>query len=92
MTYTISARVGGKGLFPSSTSGKINPNNKGYLLADNLCFLKGVEGYTRNLHTPDWALRVIKTIESKPIKKYVDQGSVTINCDSPVWKNKPRCN
>ena len=35
--------------------------------------------------------RVIKTIESKPIKKYVDQGSVTINCDSPVWKNKPRC-
>ena len=91
-TYTISARVGGRGLFPSSTSGKINPNNAGYPLADNLCFLTGVEGYTRNSYTPDWALRVIKTIESQPIKKYVNQGSVTINCDSPVWKNKPRCN
>jgi len=91
-TFKISAKPGGRGLFASTTTGKINPNNAGYPLADNLCFLTGVEGYTRNSYTPYWASQVIKTIESKPIKKYTDQGSVKINCDSPVWKNKPKCN
>ena len=88
--YTITARGGA--VFASSSTYKITPDGVGYPLADNLCFLTGVEGYTKNENTPDWALKVIKTIESKPIKKYIQQGSVTINCDSLVWKNKPRCN
>ena len=71
---------------------KIEPNHIGYVLADNLCYLTGVEGYTPNENPPEWVNRVVKTIKSKPIKKYVQQGSITINCDSPVWKNKPRCN
>ena len=90
--YTITAKAGGRGLFPASSTYKITSDTIGYRLADNLCYLTGVEGYTKNDFPPDWALKVIKTIESKPIKKYVTQGSVTINCDSPVWKNKPRCN
>ena len=28
----------------------------------------------------------------KPVKKDASIGSVKINCDSPVWKNKPKCN
>ena len=28
----------------------------------------------------------------KPVKKDASMGSVKINCDSPVWKNKPKCN
>ena len=53
--------------------------------------ITGVEGYTKNEYQPEWATKVIKTIESKSIKKYVQQGAITINCDSLVWKNKPRC-
>ena len=90
--YTITAKPGGRGLFSASSTYKITNDSIGYQLADNLCYLTGVEGYTKNELPPYWALKVIKTIESKPIKKYVDQGSVKINCDSPVWKNKPRCN
>ena len=88
--YTITAKAGG--LFSSSTTYKITKDKVGYQLADNLCYLTGVEGYTKNDTPPDWALKVIKTIESKPIKKYIKQGSVTINCDSPVWKKSERCN
>ena len=90
--YTITANVGGRGLFPASSTYKITSDTIGYQLADNLCYLTGVEGYTKNDFPPDWALKVIKTIESKPFKKFASQSSVTINCDSPVWKNKPRCN
>ena len=71
---------------------KIQPDYIGYPLADNLCYLTGIEGYTPNENPPEWVNRVVKTIKSKPIKKYIQQGSVKINCDSPVWKNKPRCN
>ena len=71
---------------------KIQPDYIGYPLADNLCYLTGVEGYTPNENPPEWVNRVVKTINSKPIKKYIQQGSVKINCDSPVWKNKPKCN
>ena len=87
----ITAKTGG-GLFPATSTYKITPDSIGYPLADNLCYLTGVEGYTKNEVQPEWATKVIKTIESKPIKKYVQQGAVSINCDSPVWKNKPRCN
>ena len=90
--YTITAKAGGRGLFSSSSTYKITKNDIGYLLADNLCYLTGVEGYTKNDFMPDWALKVIKTIESKPIKKFTQQGSVKINCDSPVWKKRPICN
>ena len=54
--------------------------------------MTGIEGYTPNDNPPEWVKSVVKTIKSKPIKKNIQQGSVTINCDSPVWKNKPRCN
>ena len=87
----ITAKTG-RGLFPATSTYKITPDSIGYPLADNLCYLTGVEGYTKNEVQPEWATKVINTIESKPIKKYVQQGAVTINCDSPVWKNKPRCN
>ena len=30
--------------------------------------------------------------KKKKVKTDVPSGSVKINCDSPVWKNKPRCN
>ena len=62
------------------------------LLASNFCYLTGVEGYTAEPNPPESVKNSIKYIESKPIKKYSQQGSVNINCDSPVWKNKPRCN
>ena len=61
------------------------------------CRLRGVNGY-------DWEYekmklkkmerinkRKLKKIK-KPVKKDASTGSVKINCDSPVWKNKPRCN
>ena len=33
-----------------------------------------------------------EVVEKKKEKKEVTKGSVKINCDSPVWKNKPICN
>ena len=30
--------------------------------------------------------------KKKPVKVNASTGSVPVNCDSPVWKNKPRCN
>ena len=81
--YTIKAAVGG-GTFTTSRTYKITMGDIGYVLADNLCYLTGVKGYTKNQSLPYWASETIKTIESK-------QQAVSINCDSPVWKNKPRC-
>ena len=46
--YTITAKAGGRGLFSSSSTYKITKNDIGYQLADNLCYLTGVEGYTNN--------------------------------------------
>ena len=91
-TFKQTLTVRGLSLLPVSRTVKIEPDTIGYTLADNLCYLTGVEGYTPNENPPEWVNRVVKTIKSKPIKKYVHQGSVKINCDSPVWKNKPRCN
>ena len=78
-------------LISSSRTSKITPGTIGYQIADNLCFLTGIEGYTKNTYTPNWANKVIEAIESKPYRK-VTSGSIKINCDSPVWKKKPRCN
>ncbi len=83
--------MGGR-LLPASKTYKITRGDLGYLLADNFCYLTGVEGFTKNDYLSSWARETIKNIESKPIKRYSQQGSVNINCDSPVWKNKPRCN
>ena len=91
-TFKQTLTVKGLSLLPVSRTVKIEPDTIGYTLADNLCYLTGVEGYTPNENPPEWVNRVVKTIKSKPIKKYIQQGSVKINCDSPVWKNKPRCN
>ena len=79
--YTITAKMG-RGL--TSRTYNITRDDLGYKLADNLCYLAGVEGYTKNEDTPYWASETIKTIER-------NKRSSSINCDSPVWKNKPRC-
>lgn len=84
---TITSKTPGVLISFGQTS-KIEPNHIGYILADNLCYLTGVEGYTPNLNPPDWVIRTVKTIESKPIKK----SQAGINCDSTVWRNKPQCN
>jgi len=89
--YTITAKLPGALLAKSSTY-KITKDNLGYKLADNFCYLTGEEGYTPTINPPDWVKAAIKTIKSKPITKSLQQGSISINCDSPVWKNKPRCN
>jgi len=44
-------------------------------------------GFNSTCHEKDFALKEI----NKP-KKEINSGTVNINCDSPVWKNKPRCN
>ena len=70
-----------------------NPFVKGewnYLIANQLCFLTGTDGYTPEVSPPPWAKKIIKNSELKKIIKQNKSGNV--NCDSPVWKNKPRCN
>ena len=89
--YTITAKLPGALLSKSSTY-KITKTSLGYNLADNFCYLTGAEGFTPNENPPEWVNEVVKQIKSKPIKKIVKRGSIQINCDSPVWKNKPRCN
>ena len=37
-------------------------------------------------------LAAIEKIKKTEQRKNNTTGSVKINCDSPVWKNKPRCN
>ena len=36
--------------------------------------------------------KMAKKVKKKKVKTDASTGSVKINCDSPVWKNKPRCN
>ena len=67
---------------------KIRRNLFAYDLANYFCFLTGEEGYTREREEPAWASKIIKTVQSKPIKK---SNSANINCDSAVWRNKPVC-
>ena len=33
-----------------------------------------------------------KIEDKKKKKEYKIKSSIKVNCDSPVWKNKPRCN
>ena len=68
---------------------EIKPNSIGYDLANYFCFATGAEGYTRELEEPEWVSKIIGNIEMKKIMKKKKLGN--INCDSPVWKNKPRC-
>ena len=68
----------------------ITKNNIGYPLANYFCFATGEEGYTRELNEPDWVVKIIDNIKIQKIKKKNKAGNV--NCDSPVWKSKPRCN
>ena len=39
-----------------------------------------------------WAKGTRLKIKKSKIKKNSSSGSIKVNCDSPVWKNKPRCN
>ena len=61
----------------------ITRKHLGYNLAKYFCFLSGSEGYTREINEPEWVKKIINTSSKKR--------SGNINCNSPVWKNKPRC-
>ena len=39
-----------------------------------------------------FALVIQRSIKNKISNPSESTSSVKINCDSPVWKNKPRCN
>ena len=67
---------------------EIKPSDIAYDLASNFCFLTGVEGYTREANEPEWATKVIKLVQSQPIKK---SNTANIDCDSPVYRNRPQC-
>ena len=69
---------------------EIKPNSLPHDLANYFCFATGAEGYTRELEEPEWVSKIIGNIEMKKIMKKKKIGN--INCNSPVWKNKPRCN
>tara|TARA_Y100001968_G_C19125160_1_gene603887 strand:+ start:112 stop:639 length:528 start_codon:yes stop_codon:yes gene_type:complete len=69
--------------------GGIKPDEFAYDLASQFCFLTGVPGYTPEPNPPAWAKKIIQTVQSQPIKKR-STGS-HINCDSPLWSNKPQC-
>ena len=95
LTYTGKVRVN----CDNFTAGIQVKNNKGsygrldwdpitrkhiaYNLAKYFCFLTGSEGYTRESNEPDWVKKIINIAGKKKLGN--------INCDSPVWKNKPRC-
>ena len=54
------------------------------------CYLSGSEGYTRESYEPAWVTRIINNVEANKIEIKKNLGN--INCNSPVWKNKPICN
>ena len=56
----------------------------GYNLSKYFCFLTGSEGYTRETSEPYWVSKIINNVSKTKLGN--------INCHSPVWKNKPRCN
>tara|TARA_B100000214_G_C23960882_1_gene625201 strand:+ start:525 stop:779 length:255 start_codon:yes stop_codon:yes gene_type:complete len=66
----------------------IKPETLDFTLANYFCFLTGVEGYTREEREPAWATKIIKTVQTKPVRK---SNSGNINCDSPAWRNRPQC-
>mgnify|MGYP001183947987 FL=1 len=66
----------------------IRPNSFTYEIANQLCFLTGVDGYTPEPSPPKWISTIIKNVKNKPIKK-LKTGN--IDCDSPVYRNRPQC-
>ena len=68
----------------------ITRDHVAYDLANYFCYLSGSEGYTRESNEPDWVTQIINNVEANKIERKKKLGN--INCDSPVWKNKPRCN
>jgi len=70
---------------------EIKTNHYAYNIANYLCFLTGIEGYTREENEPLWATKIIKSVERSSDKKSFKHNKVIINCDSPVWRNKPQC-
>ncbi len=87
-TFKQTITVKGRSLLAFGTTSKIEPNHIGYILADNLCYLTGVEGYTPNPNPPEWVVRTVKTIKSKPINK---SKTGNIDCNSSVYRNRPQC-
>ena len=72
-----------KGSYGSLDWKPITRKHIGYNLAKYFCFLTGSEGYTREINEPDWVKKIINNAGKQKLG--------FINCDSPVWKNKPRC-
>ena len=70
---------------------EIKTNHYAYNIANYLCFLTGIEGYTRETKEPTWATKIIKLVEPRSDKKSFKYNKLVINCDSPVWRNKPQC-
>ena len=96
LTYTGKVRVNcdkftaaiqvkrNKGSYSSVDWNPITRKHIGYNLAKYFCFLSGSKGYTRETNEPDWVKKIINIERTQKLGN--------INCDSPVWKNKPRCN
>ena len=70
---------------------EIKTNHYAYNIANYLCYLTGIEGYTREENEPLWATKIIKLVEPRSNKKSFKYKKLIINCDSPVWRNKPQC-
>ena len=66
----------------------IRPNSFTYEIANQLCFLTGVDGYTPEPSPPKWISTIIKNVKNKPIKK---SKTVNIDCNSSVYRNRPQC-
>ena len=89
-TQKISVYVGGLAGYRSDPTTAIKKEFFTYKFAENFCFLTGVDGYTPEPNPSLLVQKIIKTIQSKSIKKNPRIRKVT--CNSPVWKKKPRCN
>ena len=89
-TYKVEVFVGGLIGYQEPYSGKIKKGDVGYDFANNFCFLTGVEGYTPEPNPEPWAKKIIDLIKIQKTEK--KSKLLNINCFSPFWKNKPRCN
>ncbi len=65
-------------------------DHMGYDFANYFCYLTGSDGYTKESDEPEWVKKIINNIAIQKIERKEKSGN--INCNSPVWKNKPRCN
>ena len=78
------------GYYAAANWQSITPDHIGYQLANYFCYLSGSEGYTRESYEPAWVTQIINNVEANKIEIKKNLGN--INCNSPVWKNKPKCN